>query len=538
MSEAPRWDYVIVGAGSAGCVVASRLSEDPAVRVLLIEAGGSDRSPIILAPAATDLYAVGRAAWDWCYMTQPDPSRRGRADLWSRGKVLGGSSSINGTIYIRGHANDFDMWAAEGARGWSYREVLPYFRRAEDNDLGVSEFHGVGGPLSVQRPRYVHPLADRFVAAAVESGLQFNEDLNGASQDGIGFNQATQRRGWRHNTARAYLGPARSRPNLRILTRAHAIRVLFAGARAVGVEYHRRGCVQRAMAAREVILAAGTLESPHLLMLSGVGPAHILKAHGIDVVHDSPGVGENLQEHAGVWLSYHMRERTLNNETALVRQVLHGLNWLLFGRGPATTAGAQAVAFFRSDERNVQPDIQLHFAPVGYKLFPTHVALHHEPTVSVLPNVCRPRSRGRVSLRSADPGDAPLIEMSLLDHPDDVKLLIAGCRRVRDIMSRPAIAGLIINESAPGSGVTSDQDWESYLRQTVVPCYHPVGTCRMGCDVGSVVDPDLRVLGITGLRVADASIMPTIPSGNTNAAAIMIGEKASDLIRGHRQPSA
>ncbi|MGH3427117.1 MAG: GMC family oxidoreductase, partial [Mycobacteriales bacterium] len=349
---------------------------------------------------------------------------------------------------------------------------------------------------------------------------------------GVGFNQATQRLGWRHNSARAYLGAARGRTNLSILTRTHVTKVLFSGTHASGVEYSEDGTLQRAQAGREVVVAAGSIGSPHLLMLSGIGPPDLLHKHYIEVVSESPSVGQNLQEHPCVWLTYQMRVPTLNSEKSLARQLVHGLNWFFFGKGPATTAGSQAVAFLRTSPAEPQPDVQLHFTPVGYKFLPSGVTLYDEPTVSVAPNVCRPKSRGHVTLRSSNASDPPVIDMPLLDNPDDVRVLIEGCRRAREVMGQSQIAPLVIAESAPGSEVTSAQAWERYLRQTAVPAYHPVGTCRMGNDAASVVDPELRVRGLTGLRVADASIMPRIVSGNTNAAAIMIGEKASDLIRG------
>lgn len=524
-------DYIVIGGGTAGCVVAARLAEAADSSVVLLEAGGSDRSPIILAPAATDIYAIGNPKWDWRYMAESDSSRNGRRDMWPRGKVLGGSGSINGTIYIRGNRGDYDGWAALGNAGWSYEEVLPYFRKSEANQHGADAYRGADGPLHVTDPRSIHPLSHRFVKAAVEMGIPANDNLNGASQYGVGISQATQRRGWRHSTARAYLGPARTRHNLQILTRAQVTRVLFEGTRAVGVEYLRGGQARELRARCEVILSAGAIASPQLLMLSGVGPGARLQEHGVHLVHDLPGVGANLQEHCGAWLVYEVNQRTYNNDQGLIRQGLHGLNWLLFGRGPATTPGAQAIAFVHTRAaEGTFPDVQIHFTPAGYKFTPTQVELYREPAVTMVPNVSRPRTRGRIELRSADPQDAPRIAIDLLGDNDDMHRLIAASRLIRRIAAASSLREAVVREMSPGPEVQSDAQWEAFLRDNVVPVYHPAGTCKMGQDRMAVVDERLRVHGIAGLRVVDASIMPTLVSGNTNAPTIMIAEKASSMV--------
>jgi choline dehydrogenase len=524
-SAAQGYDYIIVGAGSAGCVLAARLTEDSGARVLLLEAGGRDTAWEIRIPAAfSKLFKTGV---DWNYSTEPEPHLNYRRLYWPRGKVLGGSSSINAMIYIRGNAADYDGWKNLGNQGWGFADVLPYFKKSENRERGASDFHSAGGPLNVADLALVNPLTRAFIAGAEEIGIARNADFNGATQDGVGIYEVTQKNRQRHSAADAYLKPALARPNLRVETGAHATRVLIENGRASGVAFLKDGIEQQVAAASEVILAGGTVNSPQLLMLSGVGPAELLSRLGIPVVRDLPGVGANLQDHPMVSVGYLCTQPiSLDGAETLANL----LRYLIFKKGPLTSNVAEAGLFTRSREGRNVPDIQLLFGPAYYR---RHGLMRRkENCFGFGPTLIAPESRGNISLRSANPLEAPAIRANYLSTDADLRTMIEGVKLSRRIAHTRAFEPYRGDEIHPGATASSDEDIAEFLRSEVETLYHPVGTCKMGNDPLAVVDAQLRVHGLERLRVVDASVMPTIPAGNTNAPIIMIAEKAADMIRG------
>ncbi|NGY04340.1 GMC family oxidoreductase [Solimonas terrae] len=531
-ADAPAADYVIVGAGSAGALLAARLSEDPRTSVILIEAGGEAKSMLVQLPVGF-ARLVGHPAYDWRYLQEPDPSINNRRFLWSAGKLLGGGSSINGQVYIRGTRQDFDRWESAGASGWGFDAVLPYFLKSEDWAGSPHPAHGRGGPMTVSPMREAHPLCDSFLSACGEAGMPRLADYHGGNMEGAFLTDATQRDGWRCSTEKAFLRPARSRANLTVMTRTEARSIRFDGRRANGVLVARNGELRTVRANRELLICAGTVGSAALLLRSGVGPGAALQAVGVASHHHLPGVGANLQEHAGVGQNKFINRPSLNSQ-------MHPLGMLsmagqfVFGRRGAFGAPAvQAMALARSRAGLQEPDVQLHFLPLAYDIEPdtqstASAAMPKEPTATVLATLCQPRSRGRVEL---DVDGKPRIVHQFFADERDLQTMIDGQKLIARLFRTPSLEKLVIADRRPDPLPRSDADWAAYIRAKAAPAYHPVGTCRMGSDEGAVTDPQLRVRGIGALRVIDASVMPTITSGNTNAATFMIAEKAADLIR-------
>ena len=551
MPDARRADYVIVGAGSAGCVLANRLSEDGRTRVLLLEAGGDDRPLRQMSQFLSNVMIhvpVGYASTlkdpkvNWLFQTEPDPGTHGRRHVWPRGKVLGGSSSINAMLYIRGQSADYDGWRQLGCEGWSWDDVLPYFRRSQNQERGACEHHGVGGPLNVSDPTTGHEVSEAAITACEALGLP-HRDPNGADQEGVGWYQVTIRDGRRCSAAVAYLHPAMDRPNLEVETRALATRILFEGKRAVGVEYVKDGETKVARADAEVILAGGVINSPQLLQLSGVGPAALLREHGIEVVADLPGVGENLQDHFVTGETFRLKKGivSVNELVRGTRFVGEVFKYLFQRKGLLTLSAAHIAVFCKSRPDLAGPDIQFHILPAT--MDPDKVVnaqtmeLEKEPGLTIAPCQLRPESRGTIRIASPDPTAHPAIVPNYLSDRLDQEVIVAGLRWGRAIAEQPALARYIEHELLPGPEAVTDEQLLEHARTWGTTIYHPVGTCAMGHGPMAVVDPQLRVHGVEGLRVVDASIMPRLVSGNTTAPTIMIAEKASDMMRGESLPS-
>jgi choline dehydrogenase len=528
-SETPEFDYIIVGAGSAGCVLANRLSADGKHSVLLLEAGPKDSNLWIHVPLGYGKLFKDKTV-NWMYQTEPEPGLDGRTIFQPRGKVLGGSSSINGLLYVRGQHEDYDRWRQHGNGGWGYDDVLPYFKKAENQARGADEFHGVGGPLPVSDSRHGDPLSDAFIAAAAETGIPVNKDFNGASQEGAGWFQTTTRNGKRASTAVAYLRPAKGRKNLHVETSALAQRILFEGRRAVGLEYRKEGSLRTARARREILVSSGAYNSPQLLQLSGVGPAELLKKHGIDVVLDAVGVGHDLQDHMQIRVVMRCSQPITLNDIVNhpLRRIMAGARYAAFRKGPLTIAAGTSGAFFKTNPRLATPDIQIHFLPFSTDKMGEKLHAFSGFTASVCQ--LRPESRGSLRIKSADPSVPPEIRINYLATETDRTANVEGLKILRKILHAPALRPFVVDEYDPGAKVVSDEDLLVHCRRRGSTVYHPTSTCRMGNDPLAVVDQRLKVRGIEGLRVVDGSIMPDLVSGNTNAPIVMIAEKASDMI--------
>ena len=522
----------MVGGGTAGCVVAGRLSEDPALSILLVEAGGSDRHPFSRVPAASGS-AVFSSRFNWMYEVEPDPSRAGKVDSWWSGLCLGGGSAINGMMFIRGHRDDYDRWSDLGCAGWDYASVLPYFRRMESNRRGQDEWRGGRGPHSVEDLNVHSPLTHAWVKAAQQAGIPRSDDLNGANHEGVDYVQVAQRKGWRESAATAYLHPLRKRANLRVQLKTRVTRVLFEGKKAKGIEFIRDdgGLSGRATARAAVIMCAGAIASPKLLQLSGIGAEPALKRSGIACITHSPGVGKNLQEHTGVRYSFEVGGDTLGSRTGPLHNLVQLYRFLVNGKGLLTTPIAHAHAFVRTREEFRTPNIQITMAPFHIEIGENSAALSRQKIAGGAVGLMRTQGRGEVVLRSPDPLDPPRIHYPMLASEDDIEQLVNACRIAGKITEQPAFAGFLARWLDPVDEVFAGDGLRQFVKETAFPMYHPVGTCRMGNGTDAVVGPELQVRGVDGLWVIDASVMPTLVTGNTNATVVMIGEKGADLVR-------
>jgi choline dehydrogenase len=533
-------DYIVIGAGSAGCVVASRLSEDAGVKVVLLEAGPPDRDPWIHIPAGV-LRVLNNTKINWNFLSEGEPGTDGRQLQWPRGKVLGGTSSINGMLYVRGNPMDYDNWAQMGCRGWSYDEVLPFFKQSETyRGAGDPEFRSKGGPLIVEDYRTILPLTHAFVEAAKQAGYPFTPDYNGAQQEGVAYSQMTRRGKWRGSTAQTFLREARGRASLWVETDATVTRLTFDGKRCTGVAFRQRGVERQLTAAREVILCGGAVNSPHVLQISGIGPAAHLQQIGVPVLHDLPGVGANLNDHYVIRLSHRVKDAVTINQLARgARVVREAIKFATLGSGALTFGVTSAMVFCRSREGLAAPDLQLLFTPASYAQG-VFRQLEREPGMTVAVCPVRPDSRGTIMAQSPDPFQYPAIRPNYLSAPSDLRVLISGVEQTRRIFAQSAMAAYSVAETVPGPGIAREEQFADYARKAGTNVFHPVGTCKMGTDPMAVVDPRLRVIGVDGLRVVDASVMPCVTTGNTNAPTIMIGEKGAAMIKedARAQPAA